>query len=85
MLQRPGMKTQEPEKSKKHSELEDAGEVLKGLAEELRVQAHLGAMEVEQKAGPMVDEVRAAAHDIIERGKQLAARLKTLRDQQRRS
>ena len=65
-------------------DFEDAGEALKGLMDELKVQAHLGVMELEQSAGPAVEEIRAATKDIVERGKQLANRLKTLREQQRK-
>lgn len=62
-------------------DFEDASDMLKGLVDELRLQAHLGQMELEQRSGPVVDEVRAATRDILERGKQLRQRLKTLREQ----
>jgi hypothetical protein len=77
------MKENNPNTEKLKRDLEDASETLKGLVDELRLQAHLGAMELEQRSGPVIDEVRAATHDIVERGKQLRNRLKTLREQRR--
>ena len=69
------MKTKNP--------FEEASASLKGLMDELKLQAHLGQMELEQSAGPVVDEVRAATKDIVERSKQLQQRLKSLREQRR--
>jgi hypothetical protein len=66
---------------KKTNPFEEASTSLKGLMDELKLQAHLGTMELDQRAGPMVDEVRAATRDIVERSKQLQHRLKTLREQ----
>jgi hypothetical protein len=62
---------------------EEASASLKGLMDELKLQAHLGQMELEQSAGPVVDEVRAATKDIVERSKQLQQRLKSLREHRR--
>jgi hypothetical protein len=62
---------------------EEASASLKGLVDELKLQAHLGQMELEESAGPVVDEVRAATKDIVERSKQLQQRLKSLREHRR--
>jgi hypothetical protein len=68
---------------KKTNPFEEASSSLKGLMDEFKLQAHLGQMELEESAGPVVEEVRAATKDIVERSKQLQQRLKTLREQRR--
>lgn len=64
-------------------ELKDMGVVLKGIADELKVQVHLAAMELKSDAGPYLQEVRdateAATRDVIKRGEQLKLHLKKLR------
>lgn len=64
--------------------LDEMGEVLRGLIDEARVQAHLGAMEAKELR-PYLDEVaeasKAAARDLVKRGKALKAQLARLRQQ----
>lgn len=69
-------------------DLDDFGEVMKGFVDEVRLQVHLGAMELKQDAGPFLSEVqavsKAAAKDLVKRGKELKTQLKKLRMQYRR-
>ena len=68
-------------------DLDDFGEVMKGFVDEVRLQVHLGTMELKQDAGPFLNEVqavsKAAAKDLIKRGKELTTQLKKLRTQYR--
>lgn len=64
-------------------DIEDAGKTMKSLFDEVRVQAHLAAMELKGDAGPYLAEVgaasRSAARDLLKRGRQLKLQLKQLR------
>jgi len=42
--------------------------LLKGLVEEVRVQAHLGAMDLKARARPWLDRADTAAHELVKRG-----------------
>ena len=83
------MKTTTANKQRAMRELKDMGQVLKGLVDEVRVQVHLGAMELKTDAGPYLAEVtaasKAATHDLVKRGRELAAHLKQLRATHRTS
>ena len=64
------------------SELDEVPSLLKGLADEARVQAHLGLMEL-QAAEPYLAEVaqtsRAVVGDLVKRGRALKVQLAQLR------
>jgi hypothetical protein len=68
-------------------DLDIVGRRVKSIIDEVRVQAHLGAKELEDNAGPYLAEVRAvskaAAHDLARRGRELRHQLKQLRAQHR--
>ncbi|MBL9037250.1 MAG: hypothetical protein JNG84_01925 [Archangium sp.] len=83
------MKTTRAQRTELRSDLRELRLVLKGLLDEVRVQAHLGAMELKSDAGPYLTEVRdatqAARRDLVKRGQQLSAQLKRIRAQHRAS
>ncbi|MBK7857858.1 MAG: hypothetical protein IPJ65_04365 [Archangiaceae bacterium] len=77
------MKTTTHSKQQSLRELKEMGQVLKGLVEEVRVQLHLGAMELKDDAGPFFAEVssasKSATRDLLKRGRQLKVQLTRLR------
>lgn len=84
------MPTPKPNTQKTLGDIKDMGKVLKGFVEEVRVQVHLGAMELQSDAGPYLAEVssasRSAMRDLARRGKALQVELKRIRKaHQRRS
>ncbi len=64
-------------------ELDGAGKTIKSMLDEIRVQTHLAAMELDTKAGPYLREVSAvsrdAARDLVKRGRQLSSHMRRLR------
>lgn len=79
------MKTEETKEAL--STLEEVVEVMRGLVDEARVQAHLGMMEA-REAAPYLAEVagasKAAAHDLMKRGRELKAQLTRLKEEHAR-
>lgn len=65
------------------SDLDNVSQAIAGLIDEVRVQVHLGAMELKTDAGPYLAQVsdasKAAARDLVKRGKALRAELKSIR------
>lgn len=74
--------TTTPAKKRTMEEIKTMGQLLKGMVEELRVQVHLGAMDLKDDAGPYLNEVatasRAATKELLKRGKELKTHLAKL-------
>lgn len=83
LLLRRLMKKTSKNKQKTLRELKDIGQILKSVVEEIRVQVHLGVMELKQDAGPYLAEVtaasKAAKRDLMNRTRELKKHLKALR------
>jgi hypothetical protein len=77
------MPTPKPNTQKALGDIKGMGKALKGLVDEVRVQVHLGAMELQADTGPYLAEVssasRAAMRDLARRGKALQMELKRIR------
>lgn len=83
------MKATKTERTTAMNELKDMSRVLKGLVDEVRMQVHLGAMELKSDAGPYLAEVssasKAATRDLVKRGRALSAHLRRIRAEHRRA
>lgn len=81
------MKNHELKTKRAMKDIDNFGAGVKGFVDEVRLQVHLGAMELKHDAGPFLTEVqaasRAAAKDLVKRGKELKTQLKKLRAEHR--
>ena len=77
------MKTTTTRSSRTTRELKNLNDALKGLADEVRVQIHLGTMELRSDAGSYVEEARSAsvsaARELVRRAGALRKQFKKIR------